>query len=87
MSEDTKLLAAWTPQRYAGDYPPYINLTMARMMGGVMLATRLPTSFGAPPGASSNVQFTREMWREFVKMIKVADKVFEASDELDSLAL
>jgi len=82
---DTKLLAAWTPERYAGKYPPYINMTMVRMQGDVLLTVRLPTVFAAAAGATSSVRFTRETWREFMNLIESANRVFKACDELDAM--
>ncbi len=81
---DTCLLEAWTATSYPGDYPPYFNFTMVRMRGDVVLTVRLPTAFGQPPGATSSVRFTREMWKEFVKALLSADRVFAAKDFLDS---
>jgi len=83
--QDTHLLAAYTPERYAGDYPEYWNLTMVRMKGDVILTVRLPTSFRQPPGATSCVRFTRELWREFNKQFAKANEVFEAADFLDAI--
>jgi hypothetical protein len=84
---DTKMLAAWTAERYPGDYAPYFNLTMVRHQGDLVLTVRLPTVYGAPPGAVSRVRFNREMWKEFMKIVDPADRVFKACDELDASAL
>lgn len=84
---DTKMLAAWTAERYPGDYAPYFNLTMVRHQGDLVLTVRLPTVYGAPPGAVSRVRFNREMWKEFMKIVASADTVFKACDELDASAL
>jgi hypothetical protein len=81
---DTKLLLAYTPERYAGDFPEYINVTMVRLKGDVVVTVRLPTSFGQPPGEASCVRFTRGMWREFMKQVASANEIFEAADELDA---
>jgi hypothetical protein len=82
---DTHLLDAWTPDRYAGDYPPYINLTMVRHKGDVIMTVRLPTVWGAGPGEDSSIRFTREMWRELARMFPKANEVFSACDELDAM--
>lgn len=82
---DTKLLSAWTPSFYAGSHPPFINLTMVRMKGDIVLTVRLPTVHGAPPGATSSVRFTREMWRDFLKASAEANQVYEACDALDGV--
>lgn len=85
------LLRAWTPERYAGDYPPYINLSTARPNPGsgqplwVRLTVRQPTIFGQPPGETTSVLLNSEMWREFVKMVPPANEKYEARDFLDSL--
>ena len=84
MSDDTKLLAAWTPESYAGDFPPYINLAMVRLAGDVILTVRMPTVGGGPPGNTSTVTFTRDMWKEFVMLMRDAEKVYEACDFLDA---
>ena len=82
---DTHLLCAYTPGLYAGHYPWYFNLTMIRMQGDVILTVRLPTVYGAGPGDTSSVRFTRDMWEEFYKNVERANKVFEATDYLDSI--
>lgn len=81
---DTLLLDAHTPEFYAGHYPPYINLTMVRMKGDVVLTVRAPSVHGAPAGETSSVRFTRELWREFVESVARADKKFQAADFLDA---
>lgn len=82
---DTKLVGAFTPERYAGDYPWYWNLTMVRMRGDVVLTVRLPSSFGTPPGATASVRFTRQMWESFAERFDAANKVYAACDELDGM--
>lgn len=82
---DRHLLSAYTSTNYYGDYPDYFNLTMLRMDGSVVLTVRLPTVFGAPEGATATVRFKRELWREFVKAIPAANKVYEAADFLDCI--
>lgn len=86
--KDTHLLAAHTPEHYYPPYPWYINFTMVRMKGDVVLTVRAPTVTDVEPrqmGETSSVRFTREMWREFVKQVEVANKVWEATDYLDGL--
>lgn len=82
---DTKVLFAFTPTNYNGDYPWFFNLTMVRLCGDVVLMVRLPTIAGGPCGEVASVRFTREMWREFVKSIPAANKVFEATSYLDAI--
>ena len=83
--KDLHLLFTHTTTNYAGSYPPYINLTMIRMKGDVVLTVRLPTVFGAPPGQTSSVRFTRDMWRDFIKGIEKANTIYEAADFLDGV--
>lgn len=89
-SEDTKLLAAFTPSDYIPPYPWYINLTMVRLNGDVVLTVRAPTGGDMRGfesrrcGDTSSVRFTRDMWREFVKQVAEANVVWEATDYLDT---
>jgi hypothetical protein len=89
---DTKYLAAHTPFSYVPPYPWYINFTMVRMKGDVILTVRAPTILppsmameGRLPGEMQSVRLTREMWREFVKQVAEANRVWEACDALDCL--
>ena len=82
---DTKLLAAHTPTHYAGDYPPYMNLTMVRIHGSVILTVRGPSFAGAPAGDVGCVRFTREQWRDFVALIETANTMWAATDSLDAM--
>ena len=88
---DTHLLAAHTPVHYIPPYPWYINFTMVRMKGDVVLTVRAPTDGdmrgfeNRRMGETSSVRFTREMWREFVKQVAEANRVWEATDYLDSI--
>ena len=84
MSDDRKLLAAWTPQIYSGAFPPYINLTMVRLKGDVVITARAPTTYGGPPGNTSSITLTREAWRALLRILDDAEKVYEACDFLDS---
>ncbi len=83
--KDTKLLCAYTPQRYAGEYPEFFNITMVRLDGDVVLTVRLPTKAGHPPGSTSSVRFTRDMWKRFMEQIGKANEQYEACDFLDSI--
>lgn len=81
---DTMLLWAHTATGYA-NYPWYLNLTMSRHAGHVLITARLPTPDGKAAGSTSCVRFTREMWREFMEAVEAADKRFKAADDLDSI--
>jgi|HubBroStandDraft_2_1064218.scaffolds.fasta_scaffold42420_3 hypothetical protein len=81
-STDRKLLAAWTPTHFPL-YPPFINLTMIRMCGEVELTVReSPPKYGVQ-GNCGFARFDRDSWREFVKMVEAANKVWEACDAND----
>jgi hypothetical protein len=85
--KDTHLLLAYTPTHYIPPYPWYINLTMLRNQGDVVLTVRAETNHKKEPremGETSSVRFTREMWRQFVKDIEAANRIYEATDYLDS---
>jgi len=89
---DVKLLAAHTPTSYVPPYPWYVNFTMVRMKGDVVLTVRaetvLPPSMameGREPGETRSIRLTREMWPEFVKMVKEADVIWRACDNLDGI--
>lgn len=88
--KDTHVLAAYTPEHYYPPYPWYINFTMVRMKGDVVLTVRAPTVTDVDPrqmGETASVRFTRDMWREFVKQVEKANTCWEAADYLDSIAL
>lgn len=86
----TELLAAWTPEDYPGDYPPYFNLAVATPHKGsdhktlIKLTTRLPSSKGMM-GEANTTLFTPEMWAEFIKCIPAArvkyDMMWQTPDE------
>jgi hypothetical protein len=89
---DTQVLAAFTPTGYVPPYPWYVNFTMVRLKGDVLLTVRAPTVLpsdmrmeGRQPGETRSVRFTREMWREFVKQVAEANRVWEACDSLDAM--
>jgi hypothetical protein len=82
--KDTALLGAYTALFYAGDYPDYLNITMVRGQGDVIITSRLPTVFGKPEGKTQSVRLTIDMWDELVKMIPLADEKLKAIDYVDS---
>jgi len=81
---DAHLLGAWTPASQGGP-PPYINATMIRRKGDVVLTVRLPHPAFGVEGATSCVRFTRETWRAFVEIFPEIVKVAKATDYLDGL--
>jgi hypothetical protein len=86
--KDTCVLAAFTPVNYTPPYPWYINFTMVRLQGDVVLTIRAPTNWKAEPrqpGETASLRMNREMWRQFVQEVAKANQQFEAADALDAM--
>lgn len=81
---DTLCVGAWTPPGPGGNPPPYINATMIRMKGDLILTVRLPHPAYMVQGEASCVRFTRETWRAFLELLPEITRRYEAADFLDS---
>jgi hypothetical protein len=81
---DRHLLGEYTPTSYPYGYPWYLNLTMLRRAGDVVLTVRASPVAWGKDAKTSSVRFTREMWREFAKLFESANKIYEAADSLDA---